>query len=60
MSLNVLVLYEMADRASRVTTRKALREFEKWVLNTITLYKDATIERMARSHLFRLKSQLAF
>lgn len=59
MAINLLVLYEITDKASRVTTRKAYKEFERWVKSAIELYKGTDIERIARGHLFRLKHQLA-
>lgn len=60
MSVNLLVLYEIADKASRVKTKKALKEFEKWVRNIITTYQDAAIERVASVHLFQLKEQFSY
>ena len=60
MSVNLLILYEIADKASRVKTKKAYKEFEKWVQNIVTTYKDAAIARVASMHLFRLREQFAF
>jgi hypothetical protein len=57
--MKLLVIYEIADKASKVTSRRALREFEKWVSNIMAIYKDAAIERVARTHLFRLKDEYA-
>jgi hypothetical protein len=60
MSVNLLLLYEIADKASRVKTKKALREFERWVKNIVQIYHDAAVERVANMHLFRLRSQFSF
>ncbi|MGE5392806.1 MAG: hypothetical protein ACM3NH_03630 [Candidatus Saccharibacteria bacterium] len=56
---NLLTIYEISDKASKVTTRKAMREFERWVKALITTYHDAAIERVANIHLFRLKDQFS-
>jgi hypothetical protein len=60
MSVNLLVLYEIADKASRVKTKRAFKEFEKWAHNIITTYHDAAIEKVASMHLFRLKEQFSY
>jgi hypothetical protein len=57
--MKLLLLYEIAERAAKVTSRKNLVDFERWVTETLRNYKDATIERVARSQLFRLKDQFA-
>lgn len=57
MTSNVLVLYEIADKAARVKTKKAYKEFERWVSDVIQKYHDAAIERVARIHLFQLREQ---
>lgn len=59
MSGHLLVLYEIADKASRVKTKRAYKEFEKWVTDLITKYHDAAIEQCARIHLFRLREQFS-
>lgn len=56
---NLLIFYEIADKASRVTNRKALKEFEKWVIGIMKTYHDAAIERVANIHLFKLKDQFS-
>ncbi|MBX4188132.1 MAG: hypothetical protein KW793_03280 [Candidatus Doudnabacteria bacterium] len=58
--MNLLVIYEIADKASKVTSRKAFRDFERWAAKIIKTYKDAAIERVARIHLFRLREQFSF
>jgi hypothetical protein len=60
MSVNLLLLYEISEKASRVKTKKALKEFERWVREIVTNYQDAAIQRVANTHLFRLKSQFSF
>jgi hypothetical protein len=55
---NLLVLYEIADKASRVTSKKSYREYEKWVKSVVASYRDAVVERVARTHLIKLKDQL--
>lgn len=57
MSINLLLIYEIADKASRVKTKKAFREFEKWAKDIIATYHDAAIERVANIHLFQLRNQ---
>jgi hypothetical protein len=54
---HLLVLYEIAEKASKVTSRRALRAYEKWVYATMRDYNDSSIEQVARIHLFRLKEQ---
>ncbi|HEV8601607.1 MAG TPA: hypothetical protein VGQ87_03360 [Patescibacteria group bacterium] len=56
---NLLLLYEIADKASKVRTRKALLEFEKWIKDILSAYHDAAIEHVANMHLFRLKTQFS-
>jgi hypothetical protein len=60
MSLNLPVLYEIADKAARVKSKKAYRDFEKWVKGVIQTYQDAAIERVANTHLFRLREQFSY
>jgi hypothetical protein len=60
MSVNLLILYEIADKAARVKSKKAYKDFEKWVREVVSKYQDAAIERVASTHLFRLRSQFAF
>lgn len=60
MSINLLLLYEIADKASRVKTKKAFREFERWVRNIISTYHDAAIQKVASMHLFRLREEFSF
>lgn len=57
MSANVLVLYEIADKAAGVKTRKGYNEFEKWIKTILQTYQDAAIERVAKMHLFRLRTE---
>jgi hypothetical protein len=59
MSLNLLVIYEIAQKASQVTTKKAYRDFERWVSSVIETCHDAAVERAARIQLFRLRDQFA-
>jgi hypothetical protein len=59
MSLNLLVIYEIAEKASRVNTKKAYREFERWISSVIETCHDAAVERAARIQLFRLRDQFA-
>lgn len=60
MSFHLLTLYEIADRAGRVRSKKALLEFEAWVRQTVQACNDALVERHARIHLFELKSRYSF
>ncbi len=54
---NLLVLYEIAERASKVRNLRSLRQYESWISNILKHYHDAAIEQVARIHLFRLKEQ---
>ncbi len=58
MAGNLLLVYEIADKAARVTSKKAFKEFERWVAGVLGTYRDAAIQRVANMHLFRLKEQL--
>ena len=57
MSFNLLIVHEIAYKASLVTSKKKLKEFEQWLLNTVEKYRDAAIEHYARIHLFQLREQ---
>lgn len=52
---HLLLLYEIADKAGRVRSKKALREFERWIKDVLVRYHDAAVEHVAHMHLFRLK-----
>lgn len=54
---HLLVLYDIAQKASAVTSKKALYAYKKWISKTIKTYHDAAIEHVAHIHLFRLKEQ---
>ena len=56
---NVLVVYEIAFKASQVKSKRAFKQFEIWVKDVVRTYHDAAIERVANVHLFRLRTQLA-
>ncbi|OGE73678.1 MAG: hypothetical protein A3I07_01670 [Candidatus Doudnabacteria bacterium RIFCSPLOWO2_02_FULL_42_9] len=60
MSVNLLVLYEIADKAARVKSKKAFKEFEKWLKQIVINSKDTAIEKVANIHLFRLREQFAY
>jgi hypothetical protein len=59
MSLNLLLLHEIAYKASLVTSKRKLKEFEVWITNILVTYKDAAVEKYARIHLFGLREQFA-
>ncbi len=59
MSLNLLVIYEIADKASQVSSKKAFRDFEKWIVDIVATYRDSAIERVANIHLFKLRDQFS-
>ncbi len=54
---NVLVVYEIAYKASQVKSKRAFKQFEIWVKKILADYHDAAIERVANMHLFRLRSE---
>ena len=60
MSVNLLLLYEIADKAAKVKSKRAFKQFERWVKSLVATYHDAAIERVANMHLFRLRSQFSF
>ena len=57
---NVLVVYEIAYKASQVKSKRAYKQFEIWVKDIVRTYHDAAIERVANIHLFKLRQQLSF
>jgi hypothetical protein len=59
MIKNLLLIYEIADKASRVKTKRAYKQFEIWVKGILATYHDAALEHVANMHLFRLRSQFA-
>jgi len=59
MSGNLLVLYEIADKAASVKSRRTYKEFERWVKEIVSKYHDQAIERVARIHLFKLQEQFS-
>ena len=60
MTSNLLVIYEITQKAAQVHTKKAYMEFERWVREVLQTYQDAAIEKVARIHLFKLKEELSF
>ena len=60
MSINLLLLYEIKEKAARVNSKKAYREFERWVKNLLQTYQDAAIERVARISLFSLQERFSY
>ncbi len=59
MLKNLLVIHEIAYKASMVTSKRKLKEFESWLSNLVHEYKDAAIAHYANIHLFQLKEQFA-
>jgi hypothetical protein len=59
MSVNLLLLYEIKDKAAQVNTKKAYREFERWVKDLMQTYHDAAVEQVAKICLYSLKEQFA-
>lgn len=57
---NVLVVYEIAYKASQVKSKRAYKQFEIWVKDIVRTYQDAAIERVANIHLFKLRQQFSF
>lgn len=58
--MNLLILYEMAEKAKHVIDRKTYAEFKKWAIEAVLTYKDAVIERQANIYLFKFKDQYGF
>jgi len=59
MPINLLLLYEIKAKAAQVRTKKAYREFEKWVKDITTTYHDAAVEKVANICLYSLQEQFA-
>jgi hypothetical protein len=57
MKFNLLIIHEIAYKASMVTSRKKFAEFEKWIAELLERTRDVAIEHYARIHLFQLKEQ---
>ena len=57
---NLLILYEIADKAAKVKTKKSYRDFEKWIRQILQDYQDAAVEKCARIYLFKLKEEFSF
>ena len=57
---NVLIVYEIAYKASQVKSKRAYKQFEIWVKDIVRTYHNAAIERVANTHLFRLRQQFSF
>ncbi len=55
MAFNLLVIYEITYKASMVTSRRKLKEFEQWVRGVLQTYNDAAVARVANMQLFRLR-----
>ena len=60
MSINLLLLYEIKDKASKVNSKKAYRDFERWIKNMLQTYHDAAIEQVANIALFSLRDQFGY
>ncbi len=60
MPFNLLVIHEIAYKASLVTSRRKLKEFERWITDVIKSYNDSAVETVARIHLFKLRDQYSF
>ncbi len=58
--MNVLLIYEIKAKAAKVTSKRALREYERWIKNLLQTYHDAAVEQVARISLFTLKQQFSF
>ena len=59
MPNNLLIIYEIAQRAAHVTNKTAYKRFERWVKRVISDCKDAAVERVAMIHLIQLQQQFS-
>ena len=57
---NLLIIYEIASRAKRVTSKQTYLEYERWIKDILQTYQDAAIEKVANIHLFQLKAEYSF
>jgi len=60
MSINLLILYEIKEKAAKVNSKKAFRDFERWVRNLLQTYHDAAVEQVANICLFSLRDQFGY
>ncbi|OGE88080.1 MAG: hypothetical protein A3J07_01615 [Candidatus Doudnabacteria bacterium RIFCSPLOWO2_02_FULL_49_13] len=60
MSTPLLLLYEIKDKAQQVNSKKAFREFERWVKNLLQTYHDAAVEQVAKICLFNLRERFSY
>jgi len=60
MSINLLLLYEIKDKASKVNSKKAYKDFERWVKNLLQTYHDAAVEQVAKIALFSLQERFSY
>ncbi len=58
--MNLLLLYEIKARAASVNSKRAFREFERWVKNMLQSYHDAATEQVAKICLFSLRERFSF
>jgi len=60
MSRHLLLIYEIKEKAAKVNSKKALRDFERWVRALLRTYQDAALEQVAHICLFGLRERYAF
>ena len=60
MSINLLLLYEIKEKASRVNSKKAYKDFERWIRNLLQTYHDAAVEQVAKIALFSLQERFSY
>ncbi len=60
MTSYLLAIFEIKEKAARVTSKRAYKEFERWVVNLVQTCNDAAVEKVARIYLFQLQSQYAY
>lgn len=60
MSRHLLLIYEIKDKAAQVNSKKALKDFERWVKGLLKTYQDAAVEQVAHICLFGLRERFAF
>ena len=60
MSINLLLLYEIKEKAAQVNSKKAYKDFERWVKNLLQTYHDAAVEKVANICLFSLQERFSY
>lgn len=53
--MNLLIFYEMAEKAKKVIDKQTYFEFRNWAHEAVQKYKDKAVERQVNMYLFQMK-----